>query len=582
MVWHIVRPDEHRELALAAQASNYTTYRRLLHRFEIGNHNSAMKTYYQDWWRPGQPHGVDCARTERLGVADWPGAELEAKVVCQPERLFAAPCNVLSVGSNGDAGFEVDVRRRWPHCQLTTMDGTLVDSFTDGRWRNRSRLRAQLPAWLRLIPENFHPDSWTHFAGFHEMSLLKIDCEGCELDSLVPFLERVPVRQIVVEVHGCVHKAVDIKTVRSRFEAVEMWLREVDKQHHMMTGLARKGYRVFASEPNLIWSDGTCIELSLTRTDVLQAAMTASSSALGTARLHRGTQGQQQRGAANCSGGDCTRLVQDTSMDARRNQSVPSLTQVHFFFTTTPPHAKEIPRFVRSLTIQSNSKHPKQLEVLPILSIPNTFMRFNQTIDVEEEGLQVDRLPADLGPLSRYHAARHAPEDEICMVGDDDVRYPPSHIAAAVRAVKKFPHAAHAGVTETFPGLGKGPHLTGFSGVAMRCGVLQQLKLLVLPECFLADDVVVSHALNQSGVPIMSYRRAPQNTAMQHDANSIHAQHLAVGYEKGVSRTNTQCARALVAETLADRNQRPERMVRACTGFLDARPGYLCPRADQA
>ena len=96
MVWHIVRPDEHRELALAARASNYTTYRRLLHRFEIGNHNSAMKTYYQDWWRPGQPHGVDCTRTERLGVADWPGAELEAKVVCEPERLFAAPCNVLS------------------------------------------------------------------------------------------------------------------------------------------------------------------------------------------------------------------------------------------------------------------------------------------------------------------------------------------------------------------------------------------------------------------------------------------------------------------------------------------------------
>eukprot|EP00320_Phaeocystis_rex_P000845 CAMPEP_0119099848 /NCGR_PEP_ID=MMETSP1178-20130426/185295_1 /TAXON_ID=33656 /ORGANISM="unid sp, Strain CCMP2000" /LENGTH=299 /DNA_ID=CAMNT_0007083831 /DNA_START=84 /DNA_END=979 /DNA_ORIENTATION=- len=299
MAWDNVFENEHRELVRAAWASNYPAYRHLLKRFEIANHNLAMKTYYQDWWNPGQPHGTNCAHTERLGIVDWPGAGLEAKVVCEPERLFAAPCNVLSVGSNGDAGFEVDVRRRWPHCQITTMDGTLVDSYTRGSWHNRSHLRAQLPAWLRFIPENFHPGSWAHFAGtaemsllkmdcegcelipenFHpgswahfagtaEMSLLKMDCEGCELESLLPFLKRVPVRQIVVEVHGCQHPDVDSLRAPSRFAAVEMWLREVDKQHHLMAGLARKGYLIFASEPNKIWSDGTCIEFSLMRKDV--------------------------------------------------------------------------------------------------------------------------------------------------------------------------------------------------------------------------------------------------------------------------------------------------------------------------
>ena len=35
------------------------------------------------------------------------------------------------------------------------------------------------------------------------LTLLKIDCEGCEFVGLLPFLRHTPTQQVVVEVRGC-------------------------------------------------------------------------------------------------------------------------------------------------------------------------------------------------------------------------------------------------------------------------------------------------------------------------------------------------------------------------------------------
>ena len=132
-----------------------------------------------------------CNNAIRLGTGDG------SKVICNPTTTIGSqPCNVISVGSNGDASFERAVHAMAPHCRISTWDGTLV-----GR---RSNLASALPSWLTFIPANFHAASWKRYTsdGVRTINLLKIDCEGCEVTALPSFLDRVCAEQIVVELHS--------------------------------------------------------------------------------------------------------------------------------------------------------------------------------------------------------------------------------------------------------------------------------------------------------------------------------------------------------------------------------------------
>ena len=204
-----------------------------------------MKCYLQDWWHAGEPHGESCGSMQRLGTGGEPG-----KVVCRPDQLLAdASCLVISVGSNGDAAFERHVHSRAPRCQIETWDGTMRGS--------REGLRSRLPSYVKFHDANFGEGSWRSYAD-RNVSLLKIDCEGCELDALLPFVRHVPPQQIVMEAHGCTPYG-----ARSpyRGSAIE----RLDRLHRLMMGLHTAHFRVFASENNLLYSDGTCIEYSLIR-----------------------------------------------------------------------------------------------------------------------------------------------------------------------------------------------------------------------------------------------------------------------------------------------------------------------------
>ena len=229
------------ELSSAAARSNWSDYRTLLQKFSQNwTAAMAMRTYVYDWWHPGLPHGIGCAALDRLGSD---GGEV-GKPVCDPDALLSGPCHVISVGSNGDAAFEIDVHRRAPHCEIDTFDGTLIGT--------RQALRENIPSYVRFHAENWGRESWRHFIG-KNISLLKIDCEGCEVQALPPYLENIPTQQIVIEVHGCVFA----KKIPAPMAAV-------DRMHSVMAHLQKAGFRIFAKDNNILFSDGTCIEYSLT------------------------------------------------------------------------------------------------------------------------------------------------------------------------------------------------------------------------------------------------------------------------------------------------------------------------------
>ena len=260
-------------LAAAASRTDYASYRRTLaQRVATGalGASGAMRAYCYNWWHPGKPHGIGCGELEHVG-GDGGNA---GKALCAPQKLLerASPCHIISVGSDGDAAFEADIHERAPHCRIDTYDGTLVGP-------HRSALRKRIPPYVHFHAENWGRETWREVAnltagsgrggdGAVGVAILKMDCESCELDALPQLLEHVPVTQIVVETHGCQygkHGRAKTGTAGASGADSVAALSGVDEMHKLMTSLWQLGYRVFAREDNILWSDGTCIEFSLMR-----------------------------------------------------------------------------------------------------------------------------------------------------------------------------------------------------------------------------------------------------------------------------------------------------------------------------
>lgn len=132
--------------------------------------------------------GVACTAMVRLGATGLSRLGDGSKVVCMDSPLLSAkratgdvaasarpgarpspPCDVVSVGSNGDFAFEEAVRARLPHCKVHVFDGTMERKGFKGP-----------PGWLAptFHFENFGAESYKSFAGAH-VAILKIDCEEC-------------------------------------------------------------------------------------------------------------------------------------------------------------------------------------------------------------------------------------------------------------------------------------------------------------------------------------------------------------------------------------------------------------------
>lgn len=208
------------------------------------------KKYFQMNWHPGAPAGMGCADLARIGLAGDGG-----KTVCNLQQLLHAsrPCRVVSIGSNGEPSFETAVHGLAPHCHIDTFDGTLNGT--------RESLRANLPSFIDFHPVNVDAAIWRRYAstlgpaGIGRISLLKMDCEGCEFDALPPFVENVCIDEILLELHAC----------RGVMGNSGLGIARRVQRAHKLLAFLDTTYKIFNVEPNIAYGDGTCIEYSFMR-----------------------------------------------------------------------------------------------------------------------------------------------------------------------------------------------------------------------------------------------------------------------------------------------------------------------------
>jgi hypothetical protein len=197
-----------------------------------GGHFLSSRDYFTENWEPT----MACDFEERIGRQGDGG-----KWVCNPQGLKTR-CNVISIGSDNDFSFEEALHALNPACNIHTFDHTI---------------EPKAPAFV-----HFHPfgigdtqagrlltmDGIIQAAGLEnqEIDILKIDCEGCEIDVFADMMGH-PIRQILMEVHG--------------WGSVSQY--DMDDLFETM---GRNKYVIFHKEPNL-YTKGECVEYGFVNVD---------------------------------------------------------------------------------------------------------------------------------------------------------------------------------------------------------------------------------------------------------------------------------------------------------------------------
>ena len=187
-----------------------------------------MRSYFRTTWQPGSRlGGVSCASMTRFGPPlgkDGDGG----KTLCNVAELLRSPdCLVVSVGLNDDTRFEEHLHRSHPECEIVGMDGTLT-----------AEKAAKVPRFIRFEAQNFDEKTYAKYVQRRRVSLLKIDCDGCEYRKLRPWLQNVCTEQVVIEMH------------RRTFDRPYVNARNI---HTLMNDFHAAGFRIAFLEPNPLW-----------------------------------------------------------------------------------------------------------------------------------------------------------------------------------------------------------------------------------------------------------------------------------------------------------------------------------------
>ena len=124
------------------------------------------------------------------------------------------------------------------------------------------RKRRRLPGFVTLYQEAFNATATQlrRYAG-RTVQLLKMDCDGCEFDAVPLWLASgVCTQQLLFELHGseAAHIWGPAGSLGGTGDAEQRLLR----MNALLSRLEPE-FGVFSSEPNIEWSDGSCIEYSL-------------------------------------------------------------------------------------------------------------------------------------------------------------------------------------------------------------------------------------------------------------------------------------------------------------------------------
>lgn len=211
-----------------------------------------LKHYLQNFWQPGEPLGASCEHLVRLGSVGDGG-----KLACNPLALGTAgtegtslaagsPCLVVSVGHNSEASFEAAVESLAPTCDVHTIDPMLASPAARtafvGSSSHRFAFGERFSAASASLPR---------YAG-KRVALLKLDCEGCEAEALLPWVRATCTEQILVEVHTM------------SWPADAQPLKRLLRTHKLLSALEPE-YAVFSATPNMLAGEGMVIEYGLKR-----------------------------------------------------------------------------------------------------------------------------------------------------------------------------------------------------------------------------------------------------------------------------------------------------------------------------
>jgi len=177
-------------------------------------------------------------------------------------------CLVYSIGSNNEVGFELSVKK-FLDCETHTFDPT-IDHFVgtqlaewhpwgvglDGKEASAGNFKWKGKSFETIFKELGHLGK--------RINVLKIDCEGCEKQNMVPLFEMIAdkkifVDQIQIEMH--VH---NIKyNPNNAVEGIYKWFSAMDKARMR---IVHKEWNHWASEKN------PCIEYLFVSEDFLRTA----------------------------------------------------------------------------------------------------------------------------------------------------------------------------------------------------------------------------------------------------------------------------------------------------------------------
>ena len=185
--------------------------------------------YFTSHWHPGRPQGLGCGKLERVGRSGDGG-----KAICLDASppATSVPCAIISIGSNGEFSFENSMHQLAPHCDVHTFDGTM--NTTD----RQALLKRTKPTWVHFHPQNIDPGSRTEVQGLLgrkalHVWALKMDCEGCEVEALLPLMGVLCIDLILLEIH--------VKTLE-QLAPTQRMLESINRTHGL-----------YYTELNLIW-----------------------------------------------------------------------------------------------------------------------------------------------------------------------------------------------------------------------------------------------------------------------------------------------------------------------------------------
>jgi hypothetical protein len=192
------------------------------------------RAFFQRNWEPS----LSCTALARMGCPGDGG-----KWVCDPHRYLGEHCLIYSFGSNDEFSFEDAVHHFNPRCEIHTFDPVVSQPVNKPSY-------VQFHPWGMGAHDSAADSIYTlptimSQLGHTNVSILKIDCEGCELDAFdTPGFpsHSGTVQQILMEVH---------------FDG------KPERMHRLFNFLADSGYAIVSKEANIQYSDGTAVEFSL-------------------------------------------------------------------------------------------------------------------------------------------------------------------------------------------------------------------------------------------------------------------------------------------------------------------------------